>query len=234
MNSYQQIAKYYDALVQDENATQMWVDFVKKYSKKGSLMDLACGSGDIAISLSQNGYDVYASDFEEEMLNKAKAKSGSENVFWSILDMTKFSLDKKMDTITCFCDSINYLTEEKDVISMFKCVYDSLKEKGTFLFDVHSLDRINEFEEEFLEEGNVCNVDYEWSILCLKDLLYQNFIFFDNVTTTRIQHVQKIYHPDFLIKALEEIGFNVKIMTDFTNNGICYGEKYFFICTKGN
>lgn len=234
MNSYEQIARYYDALVQDLEATQLWVDFVKKHAEKHKLMDLACGSGDIAIELAKNGFEVYASDIEEEMLSKAKEKVNHELVMWSKQDMRKFSLDKKMDTITCFCDSINYLLDENDVSDMFQSVYEALNENGVFLFDVHSLDRMEEFKDEFLEEGNVCNIDYEWSILSVQDLIYQNFVFFDTSVTTRVQHVQKVYHPEWLTDTLEKLGFKVSIYTDFIHEGIQPGEKYFFIAKKGN
>ena len=45
--------------------------------------------------------------------------------------------------IGIFCDSLNYLQTEQDVIRTFERVQQHLKQGGLFLFDVHSLYKMN-------------------------------------------------------------------------------------------
>ena len=71
---YKTLASYYDALVTDEEATQDWVDYTRKYVQKGKILDLACGSGDFAIALAKLGFVVEASDLSVEMIKVAESK----------------------------------------------------------------------------------------------------------------------------------------------------------------
>ncbi|MFQ8583964.1 MAG: hypothetical protein ACLSA6_16285 [Holdemania massiliensis] len=54
--SYDSLAAYYDALVKDEEATAAWLDYTRRYLEPCSLLELACGSGEISIALAEAGY----------------------------------------------------------------------------------------------------------------------------------------------------------------------------------
>ena len=71
---YKTLASYYDALVTDEEATQDWVDYTRKYVQKGKILDLAYGSGDFVIALAKLGFVVEASDLSVEMIKVAESK----------------------------------------------------------------------------------------------------------------------------------------------------------------
>ena len=46
---YQILAKYYDALVKDEEATKAWADFVESHATFNTVLEYACGSGEITL-----------------------------------------------------------------------------------------------------------------------------------------------------------------------------------------
>ena len=48
---YGTLAHYYDALVKDEDASMAWVAFIEQHVKKGKVLELACGSGEITIAV---------------------------------------------------------------------------------------------------------------------------------------------------------------------------------------
>ena len=48
---YQILARFYDALVQDEEATNAWVSFIQRHIQGKRVLELACGSGEITIAL---------------------------------------------------------------------------------------------------------------------------------------------------------------------------------------
>lgn len=230
---YGTLAEYYDALIEDLEATKAWCDFVKKNIKQGSLLELACGSGDLALSLQKEGYTLTAMDISEEMLKQAKQKEGWDDVVWKQGDMRDLSMFATYDGILCFCDSLNYLLKEEELIHVFEEVYAHLQAKGVFLFDVHSMERLEEFDEEYCESGHIEDVDYQWSIQSEDDVLYQTFLFYDDEKRTHMeQHIQRVYPPEQLQRMLQAIGFHTTIYTDFINEGIQSGEKYFFVCRK--
>lgn len=231
---YQALAPFYDVLVEDAQATNAWVDLIKDVTMKGKLLDIACGSGDVAIALSKQGYLVEASDISEEMLQMARKKDEQHKVTWFWMDMLSFSVTGLYEGITCLCDSLNYLIEENQVLTVFQQVYDHLIEGGVFVFDVHSLDRLVEFKEEYIEDGYIDNTAYEWTIYAEAGYIYQNFVFYDEAANPTLeQHIQKLYDPLWLQSALETIGFHVSIRTDFDQVGVHEGEKYFFVAKKG-
>ncbi len=230
---YQALAKYYDALVKDEEATKAWVDLIHQHVKQGKIMEVACGSGEITIALAKMGYQVFASDLSKDMVEMAKQKEDSHLVSWNVMDMRTFEDSNVYDGILCLCDSFNYLLKDEEVISFFKQAYEHLVDNGTFIVDMHSMNRLIEFEEEYHEAGKVLQREYQWTIQTVDDCIYQNFMFYDEDGRNVLeQHVQRVYEPSWIQAQLENIGFEVNIVTDFIYEGICEGEKQFYICKK--
>lgn len=227
---YDALASYYDDLVKDDEATKRWVEFVQKYCPKKEVLELACGSGEISYQLQQAGYDIVATDFSASMIEKLKEKFPT--VPTKIIDMSKFQYDRKVDGVFCFCDSINYLATMDDVKSMFQSVHDCLKEDGIFLFDMHSLDRIAEFKELYIEEG-MLDVPYQWTIQSDEDKIVQHFSFYEENEILQEQHIQTVFKLEDILAALEELDFNCTVMTDFDSEGVEEGEKYFIIARRG-
>ncbi|MDF9824080.1 ubiquinone/menaquinone biosynthesis C-methylase UbiE [Breznakia sp. PF5-3] len=231
---YNVLAKHYDSLVKDEDATKQYVEFVKQHMLGDSIMELACGSGEISLALAKTGYRMVASDISASMLKVAKAKDATKLIDYQLMDMTKINDSNHYDAIICFCDSLNYL-ESDDLVNVFTSVYEHLNEQGVWMFDMHSLDRLEEFSEAFYEAGIVDGVEYTWSICSEEDKLYHNFIFYDDRGNPQYEnHIQNVFDPQEVKQLLEAIGFHLEIFTDFEKKGIQSGEKYFFVCRKGS
>lgn len=231
---YQTLAHFYDALVKDDEATKDWVDFIKRHMYGTSIMELACGSGEITIALAKAGYEISASDLSEEMIFMAKQKANSERIHWCVQDMNSLTISKKVDTVLCLCDSFNYIVEDTNIQTMFQTIYDGLHDQGVYIMDMHSLDRLLEFQEEFFEDGQIDGKGYQWTINSDEDRIYQNFAFYDeHGNCTLEQHIQRVYDPLLIEEWLIRCGFVVEIYTDFTISGIAPGEKYFYVCKKG-
>ena len=94
---YDQLARYYDALVGDDEACRMWEEFVKKHVKPCKMLELACGSGEITNALYQDGYDILATDISEAMINELNKKY--PYIKTQILDMNNFKMDEKYDSV---------------------------------------------------------------------------------------------------------------------------------------
>lgn len=67
--------------------------------------------------------------------------------------MCDLHTDKSYDGILCLCDSFNYLLKDEQVRALFQGAYRHLRDNGVFLVDMHSMDRLEEFAEEYNEAG---------------------------------------------------------------------------------
>jgi SAM-dependent methyltransferase len=142
---YQTFAYYYDLLM-DKSLYNAWANFVGRHFGDLSnqrVLDLACGTGDLAVRFAQAGAQTFGVDLSEEMLTIAEERRLIANQKIDLLQGNMLNLDElgvtQLDLATCFDDSICYLADEAEVGRCFEQVHQTLKPNGTFLFDVHSL-----------------------------------------------------------------------------------------------
>nr|WP_245203547.1 methyltransferase domain-containing protein [Ammoniphilus resinae] len=129
-----------------------WMEYFMQTTKRygGSVqqvIDLACGTGTISIELARRGYEVTSIDLSDDMLAVTydKAQQSGVNVQLLCQDMREFIVPSSADAVVCFCDSLSYLTTPLDVEQTFCHVWQALKPGGIFLFDVHSVYKIQAF-----------------------------------------------------------------------------------------
>ncbi len=140
---YEAIARVYDKLNADIDYAS-WADFFEtcfdKYLVKRPeiVLDLACGTGRMTRELSGRGYDMIGVDGSGDMLSEAMYSNDSKGILYLLQDMREFELYGTVGAVVCCLDSINYLLDEKDLISTFATVHNYLDPDGLFLFDVNS------------------------------------------------------------------------------------------------
>lgn len=225
VKEYEYLAKYYDYLLGDEEAFKFWLEYInaKDYH---TVLELASGSGVLAGILKKQGKEVTASDISKEMKEVATNNFDGE---YLILNMIDFDLHKKYDLILCVCDSINYLYEE-ELEQMFKSVYKHLNVGGRFIFDMHNPKRLEEFDEEYIEEGQIDeNVYYQWTINSdtFDKTVNEHFTFYTPEGMIQEQHTQNVFEPSVVKEKLESVGLESEVVMDFIED-----EKILFIGTK--
>ncbi|MDD5802334.1 MAG: class I SAM-dependent methyltransferase [Solobacterium sp.] len=225
VKEYEYLAKYYDYLLGDEEAFNFWLEYInaKDYH---TVLELASGSGVLAGILKKQGKEVTASDISKEMKEVATNNFDGE---YLILNMIDFDLHKKYDLILCVCDSINYLHDE-ELEQMFKSVYKHLNDGGRFIFDMHNPKRLKEFDEEYIEEGQIDeNVYYQWTINSdtFDRTVNEHFTFYTPEGMIQEQHTQNVFEVDDVKNKLENVGLESEVVMDFIED-----EKILFIGTK--
>lgn len=93
---YNTLAKYYDALVRDEEATRAYVDWIVSFEPESPVLELACGSGEITHALSTLGYDMSALDLSARMIEKAKQKDPDKKISFTVQDMLDFLILERL------------------------------------------------------------------------------------------------------------------------------------------
>ena len=139
MKIYERLSQVYDI---------GWGRFAKQYLSlidqllddynvnQAKILDVACGTGILAISLASRGNIVHGIDISSDMVALAKSKTvNMPNVSFEVQDMTRFVVRDEFDLITCTFDSLNYLLNIDSVEAMFIRVAPSLKKSGLFIFD---------------------------------------------------------------------------------------------------
>ena len=102
---------------------------------QGNLLDVACGTGDMAVSLAERGCKVTGVDISEEMLAIAKQKTASANFQFSIFNFQLADAealpfeDDTFDAVTCAFGVRNFLHIEKGLGEMLRV----LKPDGTMV-----------------------------------------------------------------------------------------------------
>lgn len=225
VKEYEYLAKYYDYLLGDEKAFDFWLEYInaKDYH---TVLELASGSGVLAGILKKQGKEVTASDISKEMKEVATNNFDGE---YLILNMIDFDLHKKYDLILCVCDSINYLYEE-ELEQMFKSVYKHLNDGGRFIFDMHNPKRLEEFDEEYIEEGQIDeDVYYQWTINSdtFDRTVNEHFTFYTPEGMIQEQHTQNVFEVDDVKNKLKNVGLESEVVMDFIED-----EKILFIGTK--
>ena len=106
-----------------------------------SALDLACGTGTLALSFAQRGWRTLGIDASPAMLAEARRKAAELGlvVEFSQQDMRSFALPAPVDLVTCCYDSINYLLSRDDLAATMARVAAALRPGGLCLFDVNTL-----------------------------------------------------------------------------------------------
>lgn len=143
MAQYDTIAHVYDRL-NAELDYGAWADFVEASfarhlpARPSLVLDLACGTGRMTHTLAARGYDMIGVDLSPEMLSTAYSRAGETMPLFLCQDMRTFELYGTVGATVCCLDSINYLTDDRDLAQCFATVHNYLDPNGLFLFDVNT------------------------------------------------------------------------------------------------
>ena len=211
-NEYKSFSYYYDEIM-EMIEYDGWVNLVKKYLKPSStILDLACGSGTLAISLANDGYKVSGLDLSKEIIEVAKEKMITNHVEidFKILDMTNFQYSEKFDVITCFFDSVNFLTTN-EVKMMFDSVYNNLNDGGYFIFDLFTLSKMKEFNNLTIKD-DLGFAQYKWKMNVKNNTIFHKITIKDGMSKI-IENYHEYYHN---LNTIIDSRFKVvSVTTDF-------------------
>ena len=145
MSGYGVFAEYYDKLTENVAYPKRADYFRTLLSAQGvtggTLLDLACGTGRLLLEMAAYGFDVIGVDASAEMLCAAQSKPQIMKLRPLLLCQTMQTLDlyDTVDAAVCALDSVNHLTDPRDVQAAFKRVSLFLNPGGVFVFDVNTV-----------------------------------------------------------------------------------------------
>ena len=228
MASYEFLAASYDELMRDADYARR-ADFVEKLFRRASkrdvhtVLDLACGTGTMTCLLAERGYELISVDGSEDMLMEAREKAqgidGVEPLFLH-QSMPRLDLNDTVDAAICCLDSLNYLTNPKDVRRTFERLRLFVSPDGALVFDVHARGKLEAMDAQvYLDEGE--DVYCVWRTEFRREMLDYCVDLFtlrpDGAWERETEyHRQRYYSVEDLTRWLREAGF-----TDIRTYGDC-------------
>ncbi|MCS4485575.1 class I SAM-dependent DNA methyltransferase [Staphylococcus americanisciuri] len=239
--AYQTLSAFYDKLTDDQPYNQ-WQALIQHYLPNkhiDAILDLGCGTGTLTTAFLDFADRVVGMDLSEEMITYAQQKS--DKVEWLVGDMTSFSLSNYFDVITILCDSLNYLTDEEEVLATFNHVYQHLKPNGVLIFDVHTTHKMDtQFNgSTYLDDRENLTLVWQTEVGELPHSVWHDLTFFVQQENGLYKRYDESQFQRTLDKAiyyhmLDSIGFkNIITFYDFDpNNCDTTSDRLFFVATK--
>ena len=218
MAIYQAYAEIYDASGQLAFSQRM-VPYLRQLFERhpvrgDTMIDLACGTGTVAIAQAAAGWRVEGIDGSQAMLAQARQKVANQvlEIAWSQQDMRSFSVAHPVHAVTCLYDSMNYMLLDQDLLATFRQVYRALLPGGLFVFDMNTVWALAEMWDDDIyfsdsdELTVVFNSRYDRQALrstvvvtCFKreGELYRKIV---------EQHTEQAYPPEHVATLLTDVG----------------------------
>jgi SAM-dependent methyltransferase len=107
----------------------------------GPVLEVACGTGRVAIDLAQDGMQVTGFDLSNAMLEIARAKSASmDNVRWEIADMRSFKMGERYGLILIPGHSFQFMLTPSDQMSCLTSIKRHLVPGGRLVLHIDHQD----------------------------------------------------------------------------------------------
>ncbi len=212
---------------------------LRRLPAKASILDLCCGTGQLAQALIALGYKVTGLDRSEEMLRFARENAPAGEFIRD--DARSFKLPDIYHAVVSTFDSLNHIMTLEELTSVFRNVYAALRGGGLFLFDLNMEEGYKAcWNDSFgiVEDDHVCVVRSSYRPE-ERTAQFDATIFYSQEGWQRsdVTLVQKCYSEAEVQSALKAAGF-IEIHAHAYNEqrGLQEltreAERAFFVCQK--
>lgn len=133
---------------------QRWTEFARRVAPRiqafyestrigqteRTLLDLCCGTGQLAVHFLKHGYQVVGIDSSRPMLclaeGNARTYVEAGHARFLQADASEFTLIERFGLVVSTFDALNHLADEKALRTCFQCVYNVCD--GWFIFDLNT------------------------------------------------------------------------------------------------
>lgn len=219
---FTKLADYYDRLMRDVPYSS-WVDYVQSIlerlgSRPKTVLDVACGTGNVTEELYDRGYEIVGVDVAGEMIEVAKRKAldSGRRIEYHVQDISDLDLGRQFDLVVSLFDSLNYVTDPGSLARGISRVFTHLSPSGLFIFDVNTEYALanHYFDQSSLEWGR--DPRYVWTSyydsttrICRIDMVFEVQESGGKRQFTEVHH-QRAYSLEELSAMLETAGFDVE------------------------
>lgn len=217
---FARIAPYYDQIMSSV-PYGIWAEYLAQLAelagrpiRPGSrVLDLATGTGSIALQLARRGCLVVGIDRSEAMLARARHRAADSGLPVEFLccDLTDFDLPPEFDHALCVYDSLNYILDHERLKRAFANTRAALRAGGLLIFDVNTV-RALEMELFTQRSAEDAPVRYRWTSRYNPRTRISRIRMRFEVAATgehlSVVHHQRAYTDEELRSALAAAGFD--------------------------
>lgn len=127
-------AEDYDAL-HDPGTTESAVVLISELAGEGRILELAIGTGRVALPLAAKGHRIEGIEGSSEMVAKLQEKPGGTNIPVAIGDMADVDVEGPFDHIFLIYNTLFNLPDQDAQVRCFENVGKRLKPGGSFLIE---------------------------------------------------------------------------------------------------
>ena len=241
MQAYLDLAYSYDRLTNDVDYAAVVEFYMHLLAREGlrprTAVDLACGTGSVALLLARKGMAVTAVDMSEDMLCVAAQKAQEKNlpITFACQRLEQLALPKGVDLAVCALDSMDYITEPALCRQAICRIYKALNPGGCFVFDVNTPEKLRAMDGqvfldedddvycvwrgEFDEETNICS--YGMDLFQRRGRLWERSF---------EEHKEYAYSAQQLVGYLKTAGFtHIEVFGDRRLEAPAAGEKRIYL-----
>ena len=242
------VAPHYDALMRGV-PYRRWAQYLHQILDRRKLtprriLDLACGTGNVAEILAGEGYEVVGADISAPMIEQAQKKAAKRGlkIEYVVQDAAELTLEGgPFDLCVSLFDSLNYVLDLGQLERALHRVFAHLRPGGLLIFDINSAYAL---ENNFFDQDNLNTDDklrYIWrSVYYPETRLCRVFMRFflrhrDGVDREfRETHVQFAYTEEELRAMLSRVGFrNVDTHQAYTfRPSLQNSDRIFFLAER--
>lgn len=185
------------------------------------LLDLACGTGQLAAHFLEHGYRVVGLDRSPHMLWHAREACTrfveEDQALFVEGDASDFDNDRRFGLVTCTFNGLNHLPSWNDVRRCLSCVHEAVSPGGYFVFDIdtprglrETVDKIDidDSHEEIVVRKRILDGE--------RVILYASGCFAHEDVWHRYREtiVKIVIDPEELRQAMSELGWSSVIYMD--------------------
>jgi SAM-dependent methyltransferase len=154
------IADVYDSLYGDALDTESAVETLAELARGGPVLELAIGTGRLALPLAERGLEVHGVDASERMVEKLRAKPGGEAIRVTIGDFADVPVEGSYRLVFVAFNTLFALLTQEDQLRCFANVAHHLTDDGAFVVeaffpDLARFDRGQRTQATWVDENRV-------------------------------------------------------------------------------
>ena len=133
----ERIAEIYDELFYPPTSPEDTVEFLAGLAGGGPVLELAIGTGRIALPLAHRGIEVHGIDASEAMVAKLRGKPGGEDIPVTIGDFADVGVEGRYRLIAIVFNTLWALLTQEDQVRCVRNAADHLTEDGAFVTEMY-------------------------------------------------------------------------------------------------
>jgi ubiquinone/menaquinone biosynthesis C-methylase UbiE len=216
-------------------------------------LDVACGTGTLALLLADDGWDVIGLDSSEAMLDQADAKAENIATLGQVVfvqgDMRELTTNShasfiicpsSFNLVTCVYDSLNYLLDERELAACFEGIARVLAPGGLLVADMNTRYFLeNDWGTcEVIEQAGLVQVTQSYfdPMVECSTMVLSGFAGDDQHGYTRFDetHIERAYARENVERLLRSSGLVVEALYDcFTFQPIAeHTQRFAWVARK--